>query len=137
MPRLAPIRLVTCRCPGGRPAHNGGDIQPRWVVGDIGESEWRVPVSAQRRVAVKAHPPRHRTTPTSKSNKPFGYLAVNKIAKKAITVSIQNTSHKKARMMWCGISSDHLTSHSAAGLVEKASHGKWLCSTSACSCPAA
>jgi hypothetical protein len=46
MPRLAPIRLVACRCPGGRPAHNGGDIQPHWVVGDIGESEWRVPVSA-------------------------------------------------------------------------------------------
>jgi hypothetical protein len=33
------------------------------------------------------------------SNKPFGYLVVNKIAKKAITVTIQNASHKKARMM--------------------------------------
>jgi hypothetical protein len=70
-------------------------IQPRRVVGDIGESEWRVPVSAQRRVAGKLIRHDHRITPTLKSNKPFGYLAVNKIAKKAITVTIQNASHKK------------------------------------------
>jgi hypothetical protein len=48
-----------------------------------------------------------------KSNKPFGYLVVNKIAKKAITVRTRNASHKKNRMMECGISSNHLTSHSA------------------------
>jgi drug/metabolite transporter (DMT)-like permease len=41
----------------------------------------------------------HRITPTLKSNKPFGYLVVNKIAKKAITVTIQNAIHKKTRMM--------------------------------------
>jgi hypothetical protein len=34
-----------------------------------------------------------------KSKKPFGYLVVKKIAEKAITVTIQNASHKKARMM--------------------------------------
>jgi hypothetical protein len=37
-------------------------IQPRWVVGNIGESEWRVPVSAQRRVAVKLIRHDHRIT---------------------------------------------------------------------------
>jgi hypothetical protein len=33
-------------------------VQPRWVVGDIGESKRRIPVSAQRRITVKAHPSR-------------------------------------------------------------------------------
>ena len=47
----------------------------------------------------KAHRHDHRITPTLKSTKPLGYLAMNKIAKKAITVTIQNASHKEARMM--------------------------------------
>ena len=34
------------------------EVQPCRVVGDIGESERRIPVGTQRRIAVKAHPPR-------------------------------------------------------------------------------
>jgi hypothetical protein len=46
-----------------------------------------------------------------KSNKPLGYLVVNRIAKKAITVTMTNASHRKARTIQCGISSIHLTNH--------------------------
>jgi hypothetical protein len=46
MPNWHPFALSPAAALEGDPPTMGGDIQPHWVVGDIGESEWRVPVSA-------------------------------------------------------------------------------------------
>lgn len=83
-PTMRPTRMYCGE--GDQPLHERQPtIQLLRVVGYIGESERRVPVSAQRRITAKLTCQDHRITPTLKSNKPLGYLAVNKIAKKAIT----------------------------------------------------
>ena len=74
-------------------------VQPRRVVGDIGESERRIPVGTQRRIAGKAHPPRPPNHPDVEIEQALRIPVVNKIAKKAITVTTQNAIHRKNRMM--------------------------------------
>ena len=75
------------------------ELQPRRVVRDIGESERRVPVSTQRRVAVKAHPPRPPNHPDVEVEQAFRIPGREQDRKKAITVTIQKAIHKKTRMM--------------------------------------
>jgi len=48
-------------------------------------------------------------TPTAILNNPSGYLAVNKIAKKAMSVMTESTPLRAYKISRCGIASSHLT----------------------------
>jgi hypothetical protein len=89
-----------------------GHVQVCLVVGHVGEGERRMAVGAQRPVAVVVHPPgpaQHADVEVEQRSRTAG---VNRIAKNVITVTTKKASQRKVSTTRCGMSSNHLISHS-------------------------
>src|SRR5215207_2716071 len=103
------------------------EVQPFGVVGDIGESERRIPVGTQRRITVKAHPPRPPNHPDIEVEQPFRIPGREQNREEGDHGDYPEREPQENQNDVVRDQQQPLDQpQRPAGLIKKAPHGKWV-----------